>query len=284
MNKSNLLLQLGSKKYLHILIRVSIVSLLLFVGLFLYNSSAKAGNNSPGSSAGYTFCAYEGQRCNFNGTGNVMYGANGKFTIKYGVSGGINCNNNKFGDPNYGVRKACFVKVSNGGGNSSASTPAGYTFCAYEGQRCSFNGLKDVAYGANGKFTTKYGVSGGINCNNNKFGDPNYGVRKACFIKASNDGGFGGIMCSESGEGVYVYEDSNFSGRCSKFTGNSSNPRGWEIGNDRASSIRIVGRWIAILYEHDDFQGASSMFILNDPNLGDNTIGNDHASSIQVYR
>jgi hypothetical protein len=63
--------------------------------------------------------------------------------------------------------------------------PAGYTFCANEGQRCAFSGTQDVAYGANNHFNYKYSLTGGVDCNNSVFGDPVWGVSKACFIKPS---------------------------------------------------------------------------------------------------
>ncbi len=88
----------------------------------------------------------------------------------------------------------------------------------------------------------------------------------------------------DGGEGVYLYEHSNYQGRCQKFTEDSSNPRGWHIGNDTASSIRIVGQWTASLYEHDDYQGVSSTFTGSDADLGNDAIGHDRASSIQVTR
>lgn len=57
-----------------------------------------------------------------------------------------------------------------------------YTHCANEGERCSFSGKRDVAYGANSRFSYKYGIANGVDCNNSIFGDPVYGVRKACYI------------------------------------------------------------------------------------------------------
>ncbi|GIW91560.1 MAG: hypothetical protein KatS3mg109_1992 [Pirellulaceae bacterium] len=66
--------------------------------------------------------------------------------------------------------------------------PSGYTFCAWENERCSFSGTADVAYGANGQFVYRQGVSGGIDCNNGVFGDPIYGVRKACYVRQSSSG------------------------------------------------------------------------------------------------
>lgn len=63
--------------------------------------------------------------------------------------------------------------------------PPGYTFCALEGQRCNFGGVQDVAYGNNGVYAYRYALSGGIDCNNATFGDPIYGVPKACSTKAT---------------------------------------------------------------------------------------------------
>lgn len=88
----------------------------------------------------------------------------------------------------------------------------------------------------------------------------------------------------DGSEGVYLYEHSGYQGRCSKFTSDSPNPRGWFIGNDAASSISIMGNWTATLYEHDDYQGASSTFTRNESSLQSFAIGNDRASSIRVRR
>ncbi|BCX03838.1 MAG: hypothetical protein KatS3mg053_1776 [Candidatus Roseilinea sp.] len=66
---------------------------------------------------------------------------------------------------------------------SSGGGPSGYTFCAWEDERCNFSGMADVAYGANGQFAYRQGVAGGIACNNSVFGDPAYGVRKACYVR-----------------------------------------------------------------------------------------------------
>ena len=42
-----------------------------------------------------------------------------------------------------------------------------------------------MAYGLNKFFNYKYKVVDGIDCNNSVFGDPNYGVVKACYFKDS---------------------------------------------------------------------------------------------------
>ncbi|GLI91657.1 hypothetical protein [Methylocystis echinoides] len=60
-------------------------------------------------------------------------------------TGGVNCNNDVFGDPIYGIVKACYVLNE---------TTNDWTFCAAEGQRCVFTGRQKVRYGANGFFST----------------------------------------------------------------------------------------------------------------------------------
>ncbi len=67
-----------------------------------------------------------------------------------------------------------------------SNPPAGFSFCAEEGSYCSFSGTGDVAFGAQGSFYYRYSVSGGINCNNDTFGDPISGVHKACYFKQSS--------------------------------------------------------------------------------------------------
>ncbi|MBK7052409.1 MAG: M6 family metalloprotease domain-containing protein [Rhodoferax sp.] len=63
--------------------------------------------------------------------------------------------------------------------------PAGYTWCASEGGSCTFNSKVDVAYGANGTYSYKYGVTGTITFNNANFGDPTPNVAKAGYYKAA---------------------------------------------------------------------------------------------------
>jgi len=82
--------------------------------------------------------------------------------------------------------------------------------------------------------------------------------------------------------GVYLYENINFLGRCTKFTTNSARPENWFVGNDKASSLQIIGNWLTTLYEHADFKGVSSTFTYSDPDLRNDAVGNDRASSIAV--
>ena len=132
--------------------------------------------------AGYTWCTGEGGTCTFSSKVDVAYGANGKFSYLYGVSGTISFNPATFGgDPAYGVVKAGYYRTA-----VSSTGPAGYTRCGGEGESCTFGSKVDVAYGANGKFSYLFGVSGTISFNPSTFGgDPAYGVVKAGYFKTA---------------------------------------------------------------------------------------------------
>jgi hypothetical protein len=129
------------------------------------NFCGGGGSASPGGPAGFTHCANENGTCSFSGMQSVAYGANGAFSYRM-PTGSIACNNATFGDPIYGVVKACYRK------------PA--THCANENWTCSFSGTQSVAYGANGSFSYRT-ATGSIACNNATFGDPIVGVVKACY-------------------------------------------------------------------------------------------------------
>ena len=53
-------------------------------------------------------CAKEGEQCNFEGTRQVRYGADGKYAVRE-VRGGTACNNQVFGDPIPGISKRCEI-------------------------------------------------------------------------------------------------------------------------------------------------------------------------------
>jgi Domain of unknown function (DUF4082) len=74
------------------------------------------------------------------------------------------------------------VSVHEAVGHSSFSN---YVFCANENATCSFSGTLSVAYGANGAFNYLI-LTGGTACNNTVFGDPIYGVVKACYISTTD--------------------------------------------------------------------------------------------------
>jgi hypothetical protein len=88
------------------------------------------------------------------------------------------------------------------------------------------------------------------------------------------------------GDGVYLYEQTNYEGRCRLFS--ASDPDLPLVAfNDIASSIRFVGsygesEYVATLYEHSHYRGASSVFGANDPDFSDDDVGDDQASSIWI--
>jgi len=167
-------------------------------GVWQYVSDCSGGGTTT-TPAGYTWCANENASYTFNQTVDVAYGANGVYVYKTGVSGAITFNNATFGDPISGVAKAGYYKAS------TAVGPAGYTWCAGENGAYTFNQTVDVAYGANGAFVYKTGVTGAITFNNATFGDPISGVAKAGYYKASAGVGPAGYAWCASENGSYTF-------------------------------------------------------------------------------
>ena len=156
------------------------------------------GNSGP---PGYIYCSTENTRCEFPDTRDVAYGANGNFHYRYDVTGGIDCNNAVFGDPYYGIQKACYTRPY-----TAYVGPPGYAFCSYENQYCSFpNEVKDVAYGNHGAYFHHFNVMSGTPCNNQAFGDPSRGTGKACWIRDSGTSGNGGGSPTRIGPSGYAW-------------------------------------------------------------------------------
>ena len=158
--------------------------------MILRSTSATTTTTTPTPRPGWSFCAWEGTRCSFSGTLEVSYGANGKFTAPRTFTGGVDCSNAVFGDPAPGARKWCETRpISTSTTTTTTSTTTtptprpGWSFCAWEGARCSFSGRLEVSYGANGKFTAPRKFTGGVDCTNAVFGDPAPGARKWCEVR-----------------------------------------------------------------------------------------------------
>jgi alpha-L-rhamnosidase len=133
-----------------------------------------ANPSAVGVPAGFTSCAVENGTCSFTGTKEVAYGANGLFTYQT-LSGGTACTGDVFGDPDYGVAKACYT-------GPVTSGPTGSTFCAQENGLCTFAGTRTVAYGAGSAFVTK-SLTAGTPCTNTVFTDPSPNLVKSCFLE-----------------------------------------------------------------------------------------------------
>jgi hypothetical protein len=86
-----------------------------------------------------------------------------------------------------------------------------------------------------------------------------------------------------SGVGVFLYEGTGFVGRCSRFTSSVGDLATTRVGDNVASSIRLLGGYQADVFEGSGAMGDSSHFSAPaDPNFGDDAIGHDRASSIRV--
>lgn len=77
--------------------------------------------------------------------------------------------------------------------------PEGYTFCAEERKKCSFEGSANVAFGIDGKWKYK-GYTDGASCTVGAFGDPAVGIKKNCFyrsVSGSSNGPTGYTFCAK---------------------------------------------------------------------------------------
>ncbi|MBO1009134.1 right-handed parallel beta-helix repeat-containing protein [Acidovorax sp. SD340] len=160
------------------------IALGLCLGTATGPALAQATHTPP---AGYKPCAVEGQKCSFSGAANVVYGAGTTWTSPRSFTNGVSCSNATFGDPLWGVQKACYA-----GAPSPApapdpvltAPPPGYTLCAVEGQQCSFTGTAKVVYGAGTTWTAARAFTNNVMCNNATFGDPLRQVKKACYVSS----------------------------------------------------------------------------------------------------
>ena len=168
-----------------------------------------AVRNTPPSTE-WIFCAPEGGLCAFTGTTEVRYGADGTYVYRT-FTDGTACTNAVFGDPLFGTRKSCAIRIP--------TTPTEWTVCAVEGGQCPFSGTMEVRYGADGAYVYQV-LANGTACTNAVFGDPIYGTVKACAIRVPPDVTEWTFCAVEGGEcaftgarevryganGVYVYQ------------------------------------------------------------------------------
>jgi len=159
--------------------------------------------------------------------------------------------------------------VANGSSNAG---PSGYTWCAAENGSYTFSQAVDVAYGANGSFAYKTGVTGTIAFNNATFGDPIPGIVKAGYYKAGAAGA------------TTVYSDCSFSGNAvslgeGSYTLSSLLAKG--IKNDDISSLKVASGYHAVLYGDDNFSGPSMVTGADTSCLVDRGF-NDIVSSMKV--
>jgi hypothetical protein len=141
-------------------------------------------SGQPGTALDYFQCATENGTCRIGGAKYLSFGADGRFVFKqFNGSVPIPCTRDSFdgNDPAPGIVKACYF--------------ANYSFVASENQTGNVGTFpRNVAFGANGVFHFAM-VTGAYNCNVATFGDPLFGVPKACYIAVrdheflANEGG-----------------------------------------------------------------------------------------------
>jgi hypothetical protein len=61
--------------------------------------------------------------------------------------------------------------------------PAGYQFCAHEGQVCVFTGTRDVAFGVGSHFINRSALSGPVACDVVIFGETATGLVRSCYLR-----------------------------------------------------------------------------------------------------
>lgn len=120
----------------------------------------------------WTYCADENGNCAITGTQRVRFGRNGHYD--YGIfsadAGAVPCSLATFGgvDPIPNTVKAC------------AFSSELFTSCATEGNTCTFDGTREVRYGANGQWQTLT-ATGSVSCDATTFGlDPLPDTSKTC--------------------------------------------------------------------------------------------------------
>jgi len=81
-----------------------------------------------------------------------------------------------------GVRQTLNLPLNQG---PATGLPPGYIYATGENNSFTFNGVVDLAYGANGSFAYQQNVSGNVVFNNARFGDPIVGTYKHGYYKPS---------------------------------------------------------------------------------------------------
>jgi hypothetical protein len=136
------------------------------------------GWDGESSGGGWRFCAPEGGTCNVDGRAEVRFGDGRRFNTRT-VDGEAACKVSRFGDPAPHVVKHCEVRADRHAGGGGRS----WSRCAYEGERCEFNGAAQVRFGTSGRYAYRDAYNG-LKCSIDAFGtDPYDGRVKTCEIR-----------------------------------------------------------------------------------------------------
>lgn len=262
---------------------------------YVSNNKQDSGGGGP---SGYTFCANENQRCNFSGTKDVAYGANGSFNYKYNISDGIDCNNSTFGDPISGVGKACYTKDSSQTGcNPNPDQVALFEHGGYGGNCQVFNKgdypnpgamgfpndtASSVKVGGNVKAILckddNYGGCEEFNGDDGNLGDNGIGDNQVSSLKVQDRG-------SSGGNGVEFCDGTNYGSPCITLTAGkygNLNDIGWY---DRIESLRFKGNYVGnyhvVMSTETGHGGTPGHFEKDEPNLQDPW--RNRTRSIEIY-
>lgn len=85
-------------------------------------------------------------------------------------------------------------------------------------------------------------------------------------------------------EGVYIFKHQDYNGQWVKVNYDITNFRDTWVGNDAATSIKVVGPYECTVFEHADFKGTSHTYRFDDGNMANEPIGNDKVSSATAAR
>jgi hypothetical protein len=135
-------------------------------------------NPPPQAPQPWQRCAGQDDICRVNGEALVRYGAEGRYTYKL-VRNRIICDHQEFGDPAFGLHKQCEVTYDPRERDHARQQLTDWVACGQEGETCRFTGMARVRYGMDGRYTYRTATHS-IRCSVDEFGDPAFGVPKAC--------------------------------------------------------------------------------------------------------
>jgi hypothetical protein len=86
-----------------------------------------------------------------------------------------------------------------------------------------------------------------------------------------------------AGKGVTLYEHEDFRGRTEKYTEDDRDLHdNYQVGNDKASSLRIDDGCEVSLYEHENYRGRVAVIRQDEPSLAATEVGNDSVTSLRI--
>jgi glucose/arabinose dehydrogenase len=89
-------------------------------------------------------------------------------------------------------------------------------------------------------------------------------------------------LACNGANGVYLYANANYTGACVRFVLNAPTMVGTAVGDNQASSIRIVGAYRADMYRDPNLAGITSWTAASVANLAGWRIGDNQISSVKI--